>query len=173
MLKELLKEIRDVNLCTWYLLPIIGLNRFSFDGVFVNSYLEKNHLWIIVQVVDICLVDSEYRSHANRVWNNPTGGFLAYGLPDHYKDDIQAYIDGRYSQFSEELKTIIINRSGLAYREFQEDGALNTDFRLMAIKGQQELREFLASELGEHVDSLPDDLLPVPPPQSFMDVTEV
>jgi hypothetical protein len=173
MLKELLKEIRNTNLCTWYLLPITGLNRFSFDGVFLNSYLEKNRMWVIVHVPDINLVSQQYVGHAIRTWSNPRGGFLAYELAEYWRNDVYAYMSGKYSRFSSELKALIIEKSGLPYREFQEDGSHITDLRLMALEDHQELRTYLCSELNVTEDSLPEDLLSVPSPESFMDVTEV
>jgi hypothetical protein len=173
MLKELLKEIRNTNLCTWYLLPIIGLNRFSFDGLFLNSYLERRRMWVIVHVPDINLVPRQYVGHAIRTWSNIRGGYLAYELADYWKDDVYAYMSGKYSRFSDELKALIIERSGLSYQEPTESGTFVTDFRLMALKGHQELRTYLCSELNVTEDSLPEDLLSVPPPESFMDVTEV
>jgi hypothetical protein len=173
MLKELLKEIRNTNLCTWYLLPITGLNRFSFDGVFLNSYLEKNRMWVIVHVPDINLVPKQYLGHAIRTWSNPRGGYLAYELASYWKDDIQAYVGGKYSKFSDELKALIIEKSGLQYRQETEFGTFITDCRLLALNDHTELRAYLCSELNVTEDSLPEDLLSVPPPESFMDVTEV
>lgn len=173
MLKELLKEIRNTNLCTWYLLPITGLNRFSFDGVFINSYLDKNRLWVIVQVPDLNLVPQQYMGHAIRTWSNPRGGFLAYELTNYWKEDVAAYVEGKYSRFSDELKALIIERAGLQYQEETEFGTFITDCRLMALNGHSELRTYLCRELNVTEDSLPDDLLSVPPPESFMDVTEV
>lgn len=173
MLNELLKEIRNVNLCTWYLLPITGLTRFSFDGLFINSYLEKNRLWIIVQVPDVNLVPGSIRSHAIREWSNGHGGFLAYELTSYWTDDVQLYVEGKYSQFSDALKALIVECSGLHYREIDTEGKIITDVRLMVLDSQKEMRVYLAEELDVLEESLPADLLSAPPPGSFMDVTEV
>lgn len=171
MLSDLLKEIKQYNLCTWYLLPATGLTRSSFGELFVSSYLETSRLWIIVQVPDINLVRRELRDRAVKQWNTEHGGFLAYQLNYSWEGDMHKYIKGKYSRFSNNLKGIIFERSGLQYQEVNGEGKFITDARLMAVESKTELREYLKEELG--VTELPEELLSIPPPESFMDVTEV
>lgn len=169
---QLLKEIRQTNLCTWYLLPLTGLTRFSFgEGLFLNSYLDPKKLWIIVQVPDLNLVPRRLIVHSIKTWSNDRGGFLAYQLLEMWKDDIYAFLNGAYSRFSDDLKNVIFERSGLPYRQPDGKGGSVTDIRLMAVEGREELKQYLRDQLG--VQDLPDELLLPPSPESFMDVTEV
>lgn len=170
---RLLKEIRQTNLCTWYLLPLTGLTKFSFgEGLFINSYLEPKKLWIIVQVPDLNLVQERLLFGAIKTWSNDRGGFLAYQVsPAKWTEDIYCYLAGAYSKFSENLKQVIFERSGLPYRQPDGKGGFITDIRLMALEGREELKQYLREELD--VIDLPDELLLPPSPESFMDVTEV
>jgi hypothetical protein len=176
---QLLKEIRQTNLCTWYLLPLTGLTKFSFgEGLFLNSYLEPKLRWIIVQVPDLNLVAMKLKIKAQRLWSNDRGGFLAYQLMAIHEapygtlqQDIDCYLGGTYSKFSEYLKEIIFERSGLPYRQPNGNGGFITDIRLMALEGREELKQYLREQLD--VRDLPDELLLPPSAESFMDVTEV
>lgn len=169
--KDLLKEIRQTNLCTWYLLPLTGLTRFSFGGLFINSYLEPKKLWIIVHVADINLIHAPIKLRAVKGWTNDRGGFMAFAIDPNWTEDIRCYLAGAYSKFSDLLKVIIYERSGLPYRQPDGKGGVVTDMRLMALEGREELKQFIREELN--VDDLPDELLLPPPPESFMDVEEV
>jgi|ERR1044072_950813 hypothetical protein len=170
---KLLREIRQTNLCTWYLLPLTGLTKFSFgEGLFINSYLEPKKLWVIVQVPDLNLVPRRLIVQSIKSWNNDRGGFLAYELLSNmWKEDIYCYLAGAYSKFSDDLKQVIFERSGLPYRQPDDKGGFFTDIRLMAVEGREELKQYLREELN--VTDLPDELLLPPSPESFMDVTEV
>lgn len=111
-------------------------------------------------------------------WNNDRGGFLAFRLKSiheapygHLEQDVHCYLAGAYSKFSEHLKSVIYERSGLPYKQPDGDGRIVTDMRLMALEGREELKQYIRDELG--VQDLPDELLLPPPPESFMDVEEV
>lgn len=170
--RDLLKEIRRTNLCTWYLLPLTGLSKFSFgEGLFINSYLEPKKLWIIVQIPDLNLASDLLRFRAIKTWSNDRGGFLAYKIHQMWLMDVRCYLAGAYSKFSDELKSTVYELSGLPYKESDGNGGVITDMRLMALEGKEELRQFLRDELN--VDDLPEELLSPPSPESFMDVEEV
>lgn len=169
---SLLKEIRQTHLCTYYLLPLTGFTRLSFgDGLFINSYLESKRLWIIVQVPDLALMPDRLRSHAVKQWQNDRGGFLAYQLMDIWKDDVHLYTAGLYSRFSNDLKSVIFERSGLPYREISSDGSLTTDIRLLALEGKEIVRTYIEEELQVTLTD-EQEVLGIPPPESFMDVEE-
>lgn len=169
---SLLKEIRQTHLCTYYLLPLTGLTRLSFgEGLFINSYLEPKRLWIIVQVPDLSLVPDRLRSHAVKQWQNDRGGFLAYQLMDIWRDDVYFYMDGLYSKFSDELKSVIFERSGLPWREPDGSGNFSTDIRLLALNGKEVVRQYIEHEL-EVTLTADQEVLSIPPPESFMDVEE-
>jgi hypothetical protein len=171
-LNELLREIRQTNLCTYYLLPLTGLTRLSFgEGLFLNSYLETDRYWIIVQVPDLHLVPIRIRSHTVKLWENDEGGFLAYAFSDEWRADVDLFVKGRYSAFSEVLKKVIFDRSGLRYREPVSYDKIYTDIRLLALDGKEAVRQYLEEEL--QVDLEPgQEVLPPPPVTSFMKVEE-
>lgn len=169
---HLLSEIRKYNLCTWYLLPLVGLNRFSFgEGLFINSYLDRKNLWIIVQIPDLNLVSAKLKVSAIRLWSNDRGGFLAYSLPSMSAYDVHWYIKGMYSRFSNSLKSIIFERSGLPYRKLKSDGGTETDIRLLALEGREVVRDFIERELQVIMDPN-QEVLGKPSPESFMDIEE-
>jgi hypothetical protein len=169
---QLLKEIRQTNLCTWYLLPLAGLTRFSFgEGLFINSYLEAKKLWVIVQVPDLHLVPHLLRIQSVRQWQNDRGGFLAYQLMPIWADDVQLFIAGAYSRLSNDLKSVIFERSGLPYRQRTPDGGTETDIRLLALEGKEVVHRYLEQELDVVMEA-DQEVLGIPPPESFMDVQE-
>lgn len=170
--KDFLAELRRINLCTWYLLPLTGLTRLSFgDGLFLNSYLERNKRWIIVHVPDLQLVPKRLQSHAVRLWSNENGGYLAYQLDPQWNPDVELFINGQYSSLSEELKAVIFDRSGLPYMEPAGNGRFHTDLRLLMLKGGDVVREYFEQELQTKLDPGMEVLGP-PPVTSFMDVHE-
>lgn len=167
-INQFLREMRSINLCTFYLLPLTGLTKSSFDGIFVNSYLEPKRYWIIVQVADIHLVSERLKQEAITWWANDRGGFLCYRIGRNWSEDVDKFIHGHYSRFSALAKHIICERSGLPYRESNVDEpGTNTDLRLLALERSDVAREYLEKELGTILDPR-QELLGIPPPESFM-----
>lgn len=172
-LKQLMSELGEVNLCTYYLLPLTGFTRASFgNGVFVNSYLDKERLWIIVQVPDLNLIPHRVRSHAIRQWSNDSGGFLAYEIdPIYWEKDVALFCEGKYSRMSDSLKAIAFDRSGLPYQEPGDDGNTYTDIRLLALEGKEAVAKHLSELLDCEIDP-EQEVLSKPPVTSFMNVEE-
>lgn len=82
---------------------------------------------------------------------------LVFVIPSKYKRDMQMFLQGRYSEMSEESKDCIRTFSGLSYRK---ESTLNngsksyeTDARLLALTKDPNLREKLEQELNVRLDN--------------------
>lgn len=171
-IQQLLAEIKKYNLCTYYLLPLTGLTRLSFgEGLFLNSYLEPDRNWIVVHVPDLFLVPARVKSMAAMTWENEDGGYIALAFSDSWKPDVDLFIKGRYSEFSDNLKQIIFDRSGLPYKEPIRYDVFHTHILLMALQSKGAVRAYLEEELQVGLE--PDqEVLEPPPVTSFMKVEE-
>lgn len=109
-------KVRKYNLSSYFLLPIIS-GSITKNRDFLNSYLydtnsdlinEENYLYVLMKSEDEWLLQNGlYISH-RQVEN----GYLYTFNISYYKTDIELFIQGKYSKFSEELKELLCNRSG-------------------------------------------------------------
>lgn len=144
------KAMSQHNICTYYLLPLIQLNKVSFgDGNFVDSYVTQDGNTLIVEVRDIRLTASQKtHPHYLREAVGSPHDFFYYELPSRWRADFELFCKGKYSKFSDCAKEMIYAFSGLAYNEPGENGKVITDARLRALTLDPVLRETWELELG-------------------------
>lgn len=101
------KESNKQNLVTYFILPMLQLNKSSFGADnFINSYLDKEG-YVIVNTEKSVLV-------TNTIYNSPwyitdyerENKSIAYvfGIPEEYKPDINLFNEGKYSELSTKAK---------------------------------------------------------------------
>lgn len=169
--RELLNEMNRCNLCTYFILPLVGLTEKSFGGLFINSYLTREVGYIVVHVANLDLVSRACRQLSVHSWSDSSGGYLQYALENIWWYDLAKFCNGEYSRISSAAKKIINERSGLKYKE-TVNGVETTDFRLLALQGEKAVRYYWERELGAHLD-VHQDLLSKPPESSFINVKRV
>jgi hypothetical protein len=170
-MKEALEVVRKHNMCTYYLLPLLGINTFSF-GVninFKNCYANPQGTELYVSVYYL-LSSLENHKHLLRVEGEPGSPIYVFDLPQKWQDHFKLFKQGKYSQFSREAKDIIIQNSGLRYKALNTNGFPTTDLRLMAIDDDKSRRNILRKKLSDYLDiEIAEDaeLLSPPPESSF------
>lgn len=168
--RELLEEFKRYHLCTYFILPLVGLTRNSFGGAFINSFLTRDGT-IVVKVSQLSLVSHQCKGVAHHSWHDVHGGYLQYHIDWIWHPDFIHFCDGEYSLMSTEAKNIINERSGLIYQE-ETSGGLATDLRLRALQGEEAVRVYWERELGVDLDPH-QELLSKPPVESFITVKKV
>lgn len=148
---EYLKEIKKVNLATYYLLPAVGLSTESFGlNNFVNTFLpmelESNYS-IVVEIVSENLLPENFKGFT--FITDGTRSFVEVKVPSTWNTDVELFLEGKYSKLSKELKDLILQYSNLAYM-VEKNGVFYTDVRLLALDKSKELENVI-------VDSLYDD----------------
>ncbi len=169
-LTHALQELRKENLCTYFILPILRLNKFSFGGSnFIDSYLTTDCKFIATKVYDSTIISRTVKKHAGFVKEEIRDGYhiLFFRIPPRHVKDVALFIAGKYSKLPEEVKNMIYGGSGLDY-QVSSKGKINTDMRLLALTRHESLREMWERELKSPVG--PDDELLEPPgSRSFID----
>lgn len=168
-LQKLIDELSATNLCTYFVLPLVGVNKNGFGGEanFLNSFLSKDGSLIYVEVYMPEFVSMDLPEH--RVCKDDNGkDYLEFKIPQKFKGDIALFMAGKYSEMSETVKRIIRENSTLQYKNLK-DTTYRTDVRLLALEKSQVLRDYWNSQLWDwpaqsHIDddlellSKPDEL---------------
>lgn len=146
-----IERLNDKHLCTFFILPLLGLNSESFGGEvnFINSYLINECPAIAVHVADASLCfEIEENVNFTSITTRSNGDFIVLDIPDHWIDDYNFFVGGMYSKMSDAAKFTIRELSGLGYKNLNERGEVITDARLMALDLDPNLKRKWAEELG-------------------------
>ncbi len=149
MSSAFIQAINKNTLCTWYVLPFIGLNKYNFqEGNFIDSYMTRNGKYIVVEVADWNLCPG---IPANKNFLRKDVGKkcdrLIFNIPDAWNKDIELFLNGAYSKMSEYAKQTIRDGSGLTYDVADSAGNKRTNAILFALERHPILREMWMSEL--------------------------
>lgn len=107
------KLVRKYNLSTYFLVPIILDDGYKTQG-YINSYLyntredlnQFQHIYILMTVEDPRFTaNKRYITHIET-----NEGFLYTFNIDSYKKDVELFIQGKYSQFSQNLKDLLCKK---------------------------------------------------------------
>ena len=175
----LVSTMLERNLCTYFVLPLLGFcyKDFGADNA-TDTYMSQCGRRIWVKVKDVNLVPIELRAAAIHFYTDETAAFFCYLLPISWHYDIEHFLQGRYSRFSEEALDLIGRYSGLAYFSL-ENGDVYTDFRLQALYRTPKVLQMWKRHLYDEdepciLDIEPDaELLEGPRPSLFFDEAKV
>lgn len=149
-----MSEKRSVNLCSTYVLPLLGLNRFSFGSPdrFINSYVNEDDTHIVVECS--APYSSIITNHANFKFSMEIGTshIAVFGVPHYYKEDVKKFREGKYSQFSDSAKTLIRKKSGLTYKVPIPGGGYRSALELLALDKDKELKKYWEDTLKVKLD---------------------
>ncbi len=143
-----MSEKRSISLCSTYILPLLGMNRYSFgESNFINSYIneEGNHA-----IVELKIITQAIQRH-NRFrfsFKNDERNFAVFEIPTEFLETVQLFIQGKYSQFSQTAKTLIKKGSALKYHVAKPGGGYTSARELLALDKHEELRRALEQELS-------------------------
>ncbi|SRR6266536_1630145 len=128
MNSDFIRTINEHNLCTCYILPLIGLNKFSFEEAnFIDNYITRDGKIIAVEVVDFNLCfEVRLNKHFVERKQKEYSEFLIFQIPDAWLEDVACYMRGEYSKLTEYAKELIRENSGLKYNVTDEQGNKRT-----------------------------------------------
>jgi len=170
---DVIKELHRNNLCTYFILPLLKLSKFSFisEDNFVESYLSTDGRYILVRV-------KEVKSFEHRLGLNPhfigvytdelNHIFIKYLIPIQFEEDVLRFKEGLFSTFSRNAKLLIFRYSGLIYQLLNSEGIPVTDIRLLALDKSKQVRDMWESYLNVYLDN-DIELLSPPPLRSYME----
>ncbi len=145
-----MSEKRSVNLCSTYVLPLLGLNRFSFGSPdkFINSYVNEDDTHIVVECVT--QFSTIIINHPNFKFSMETNGnFVAvFEVPAFYREDVKKFREGKYSELSDSAKSLIRKKSGLTYKVPIPGGGYRSALELLALDKDKELKKYWEDTLG-------------------------
>lgn len=148
----MITAMKEVNLCTYFLLPLLGLSEYSFgEGNFTNSFVDRNGEFLYVAIHSFDLVPLDVRQGVEKVKTTDGTLYMRFRFPDLWKADIERFAKGKYSTMSTTAKQAIRTYSGLMYKD-EREGTMYTDFRLVALERSQSLVDELKSHLYSEQD---------------------
>tara|TARA_R110000772_G_scaffold182375_1_gene293625 strand:+ start:1020 stop:1544 length:525 start_codon:yes stop_codon:yes gene_type:complete len=140
------------NLVTFYMLPLVNVNKSSFGLQFKNSYIDKFGHKVYVELKKnmynpIYKISPCYSSEM--IIGNIK--FIQFVMPSGFLSDSEYFIKGRYSKMSKEAKKIIFNTSTLPYNATMGSFSVSHPV-LQALDKTITLRTFLSSTIGFELD---------------------
>lgn len=142
---------RSVNLCSIYVLPLLGLNKhkdFGYPTKFVNSYVSEDNEYIVVECTQpfSTVITNQ---HTYKLGFTRDGSYFAvFGVPTPYKEDIRRFREGKYSKFSDAAKEMIRKKSGLQYKEPVGGGKYRSAKELLVLDKDKAVKEYLEEILS-------------------------
>jgi hypothetical protein len=172
----LVSEFSKKNLSTFFVLPLLKLNKFRFgESNFVDTYLSTDSKFIVVKVLEKLFLAQSLTMHPNFVElrDCTEHSLLIYAIPKEFEDDVELFRQGAYSLFSKEAKYKIRRYSGLISKQII-DGIPHTDPRLLALDKDKALKDFWINLLWDnHYESIiedTDELLSSPNHTAFINL---
>jgi hypothetical protein len=167
-------KLNEKNLCSWMVLPWLDLSPAIIgEANFVNAYLVEDQMKIAVELVDINLSPG-IESHPQYTGTVVHQGreLLVFNIPSGWSRDWERFLAGRYSKMSDAAKMVIREKSGLKYEVPDDAGNKFTDAILLALDRHPVLQRKWWEVLGDDAQ-LPEELLSIPRPESFIQLREV
>ena len=160
------------NLCSIYMLPLTGLNKSSFgESNFINSYLAEDNVHLVVelkQVTTVILHHSFFRFSFMRDGRN----YAAFEIPTQLRDTLPKFREGRYSEFSQEAKTVIIRKlksDTMPYKKVLANGQFSTAREFLVLEKKEEERLMMEKELAVKIEKNAE-LASIPGSENFIEL---
>lgn len=162
---------RSVNLCSCYLLPLIGLNRFSFgkEETFVNSYLSEDDQYLVVEVHNLLIDPTLHEAYVLDYVSPKNTIHIVYKFPGKYREVAKLFKLGKYSHFPESVKNIIREKSGLIWKVPIQGKKWMSAYELLALQRQPELKAKLEEDLGVKIAD-DAELVSIPDETNFINI---
>lgn len=161
---------RSDNLCNFYILPLLGLNKLSFgSGNFINSYVSKDDKYIVVEVKE---PKTSFQDHDGYVTDFIAEGkvTIIFSIPEGSEDTLSKFKAGKYSEFTEQVKQVIRTKSGLKWKVPSGNKKTLTAREILALDKDSDLREKMEDELGVKIPKNAE-LMSVPHESNFYDLS--
>jgi hypothetical protein len=150
------------NLVTYYVLPLIGVNKATFGSCYGCSYLNSSGSTLYVRLLKNMQAPT-YKTNKNYVseFVYESHLFIIFSIPHNYLPDVILFLKGSYSFMSKEAKRIIYESSTLPFNKTIGSFSMSHPI-LQALDKTKTLRQFLTTYLG--IVPLPDSVELIDPP---------
>jgi hypothetical protein len=168
-----MNDKRSVNLCSIYMLPLLGLNQFSFGspGKFVNSYLTEDDEHIVVECTHPFSVIITNHTNYKFGFDMNESHYAVFNVPVFFKDkgDIQKFREGKYSKLSDSAKEAVRKKSGLTYKRPAAKGGYESALELLALDKDKELKKYWEDRLAVRLSD-EAELVSIPGEDNFFNL---
>lgn len=172
---QLLKVLKKENLCTYFVLPFLGLDKLRFGGEknFLNSYLSRDGFYIYIEVRDPLFEGTNLPEHRVHISSSGTF-FFELTIPEKWASDVLLFMEGKYTKFSDLAKMRIKRGSTLDY-DVQKGTKTVSDVRLLALDSFPKLKQMWTELVYDDKDAVTrneigDELLSAPGEQCYLNV---
>jgi hypothetical protein len=141
-------EKRSNNLCSTYMLPLVGLNRLSFGETnFISSFVADDNTHL---VIELRLITAAVNVHPcfRFDFQRESKSYAVYEVPIQLRDTLKKFREGKYSEFSNEAKSLIRKKSGLKYKVPLTGGKYESARELLVLDKDKELRKVMEQDLS-------------------------
>lgn len=163
-------EKRSINLCSIYMLPLLGLNQSSFGiGNFINSHISEDDKNLVVVLKES--PTSIIRALPSFKFSFEKEGlsYSIFEVPEQFVGTIGMFRKGRYSEFSAAAKDMIRKKSGLRYKVATSEGKVRTARELLALDKDKDLRKIMEDELAVKIPK-EAELASIPGEDNFLEL---
>lgn len=120
---ELVGQKKRKNLCIWFILPMCGINHKTLPDNFDNCYVTKEYEVIVsfdkthdynsnfLQFMEFIKTKSKFYT---KYQEDEDEILLFFKISKVFEKDFDLFLDGKYSKFSSNLKSIITKFFGVA-----------------------------------------------------------
>lgn len=152
------------TLVTYYILPILGLNRKSFGRPFKTSLISGDGLKVYVHLRRRMLSPT-YKSNPYYITEILLGKelYVIFTIPSTAIGDSKKFLGGKYSHMSKETKKLIYNGSTLPYNKTSGSFKMSHPI-LQALDRTKFLRAHLEEVLG--FEEIPETAELIDPPSA-------
>ena len=139
---------------TYYLLPLVGVNKLTFGRSFKTSYVDASGLKLYVELSKN-MHTPNYKTNDNYISEVLVENvlYIMFDIPMEYLNDAAHFIVGTYSKMSLKAKKCIYSSSSLPYNSSMGSFTVSHPI-LQALDKTKTLRTFLQHELG--IEAIPE-----------------
>lgn len=145
-----IKALYEYHLSTWFLLPATGYSKSDFDPfIFLNIFVANDYSHLYVRTV--LSTKSLENNGSKSMLTAENNCVLAIPINPIHIPDFQLYKEGRFSEFSERLKGLIIRGSSLYLKIDFDTNETEMDVRIAALMSEH--RHIMEEALAEAIFS--------------------
>lgn len=174
-----IRALYEYHLSTWFLLPVTGYSKSDFDPfIFLNVFVANDYSHLYVRTV---LSPKSLENNGSKAILTEEGNCaLAIPINSIHKADFRKYREGKFSEFTDRLKGLIIRGSSLVVKIDFTTNETEMDVRIAALLSEH--RHIMEEALAEAIYSEQDreaglevlkegiELLKKPEEHEFIDV---
>lgn len=136
------------TLVTYYMLPLVGVNKLTFGRSFKSSYIDDYATKLYVELSKN-MHTPVYKTNVNYLTElmHNSIKFVVFNIPEEFSTDAQLFTMGAYSRMSKPAKKKIYLTSSLPYNASMGSFTVSHPI-LQALDRTKTLRTFLLKELG-------------------------